>query len=68
MALTLDLTFADLATVPNFDVVVGAAGIFLHISQFGPETLLGIISFMYEGLSTKDIAAGTKLQSSAVAK
>lgn len=62
--LTLNLTYANLPQVTNFDVVVGAASIFLHLSQFGPETLLGIIAFLYEGLSTQDISAGTKLQRS----
>ena len=68
VALTLELTFADLPKVANFDVVVGAAGIVIHLSQFGPETLLGVISFMIEGLSTKDIAAGQRITQSDAAE
>lgn len=56
--LALDSTFLDLPTAANFAETVAAASIFLHLSQLAPEVLIGIISFMYEGLSTSDIKAG----------
>jgi uncharacterized protein (TIRG00374 family) len=62
VALTLELTFADLPKVANFEAVVGAVGIVLHLSQFGPEVLLGVISFVIEGLSAADIQAGQRIQ------
>lgn len=59
--LTMDITFADLPKVANFDEVVAAVSIVLHLSQFAPEVVMGIFSFMIEGLSTKDIQAGRKM-------
>lgn len=56
--LTLDLTFADLPKAANFDVVVGAASLLIHITQFAPEVIPGIFAFMYEGLSTKEVSSG----------
>jgi len=40
---------------------VAAASIIIHISQLGPEVILGVISFMIEGLSTGDIKAGREM-------
>lgn len=62
--LTLDITFADLSVVTNFDEVVAAVSIVLHISQFGPEVALGLVGFLYEGLSTQDIQVGRKIAGS----
>lgn len=62
--LTLDLTFANLPVAANFQEVVAAAGILIHFSQFAPEVIPGIISFMFEGLSTSDISAGRSLKTS----
>lgn len=67
VTLTLDLTYADLPKVADFDVVAGAAGILIHLSQFGPEVLLGVISFLIEGLSTQDIKAGRGMTGDTVA-
>ena len=62
--LTLDSTFAALPVVTNFAETVAAASILIHLSQFGPEVILGVISFMIEGLSTKDISAGRRMAGS----
>ncbi|MBN1992196.1 MAG: flippase-like domain-containing protein [Anaerolineae bacterium] len=59
--LTLDSTFAGLPVAPNFAETVAAATIILHLSQFIPEVIAGVISFMVEGLSTKDIDAGRSM-------
>ncbi len=59
--LTLDLSFAKLPVAPNFEESVAAASILIHLSQFAPEVVLGIISFMIEGLSTQDISAGQSI-------
>lgn len=59
--LTLDLTFAGLPVAPNFAETVAAAGILIHLAQFVPEIIPGIISFMYEGLSAGEISAGRSL-------
>ncbi len=56
--LTLDLAFAGLAVAPNFEEIVAAAGIVIHLSQFVPEIFPGAISFAIEGLSTGDLSAG----------
>lgn len=65
--LTLDLTFVGLPVAANFEESVAAASILIHISQFGPEVIPGVISFMYEGLSTKDLGTRQGLtQSEAV--
>jgi hypothetical protein len=56
--LTMDSTFAGLPVAANFDELVAAASIVIHVSQFLPEIIPGIISFMIEGLSTKDLSAG----------
>ena len=66
VTLTLNLTYANLPKVTNFDAVAGATGILLHISQFGPEVLLGVISFVIEGLSTDDLKAGRSISSEAM--
>ncbi len=55
---TLNLTMPTASTFPDFDAVVRAASIVLHLAQFGPEVIVGVIAFMYEGLSTDDIRAG----------
>jgi uncharacterized membrane protein YbhN (UPF0104 family) len=57
--LALDLT---LPNAEAFEGAIRAASILIHISQFAPEVVAGIISFMIEGLSTKDISAGTQLR------
>jgi hypothetical protein len=62
--LTLDSTFATLPVAANFAETVAAASILIHLSQFGPEVILGVISFMIEGLSTKDISAGRSMTGS----
>ena len=59
--LTLDLTFADLPVAANFEENVAAAGILIHLCQFAPEVIPGMLFFMTEGLSTKDISAGQQL-------
>jgi hypothetical protein len=59
--LTLDVTFAGLAVAPNFEESVAAASILIHFSQFAPEVIPGIISFMIEGLSAEDISAGREV-------
>jgi len=60
--LTMDATFANLKVAANFAEQVAAASIVIHLSQFVPEVIAGVISFMYEGLSTKDISAGTQMR------
>jgi uncharacterized protein (TIRG00374 family) len=62
--LTLDTTFAGLPVAPSFEETVAAASIIIHISQLGPEVILGAISFMIEGLSTTDIQAGRQMAGS----
>jgi len=52
--LTLDSTFVDMPVAANFGETVAAASILIHLSQLGPEVILGVISFMFEGLSTGD--------------
>jgi uncharacterized protein (TIRG00374 family) len=64
--LTLDATFVDLPVAANFVELVAAASILIHLSQLVPEVILGVISFMYEGLSTSDIKAGQQMASSEV--
>ena len=59
--LTLDTTFAGLPLAADFVEKVAAASLVIHFSQFAPEVLAGVISFMYEGLSTSDIKAGQQL-------
>ncbi len=63
VVLTLDLTLPNAAAVAD---TIAAASILIHLSQFGPEVIAGIISFMIEGLSTKDISAGSQMQGSRV--
>ncbi len=65
--LTLDVTFAGLPVAANFEESVAAASILIHLSQFVPEVIPGIVSFMIEGLSSKDISAGQEIASSEVA-
>jgi uncharacterized protein (TIRG00374 family) len=64
--LTLDSTFIDLPVALNFVELVAAASILIHLSQLVPEVILGVFSFMYEGLSTSDIKAGQQIASSEV--
>ena len=64
--LTLDATFIDLPVAANFVELVAAASILIHLSQLVPEVILGVFSFMYEGLSTSDIKAGQQMASSEV--
>jgi uncharacterized protein (TIRG00374 family) len=59
--LTLDLTFAGLPIAANFQESVAAAGILIHLVQFAPEVIPGIFCFMYEGLSTREVSAGSRL-------
>jgi uncharacterized protein (TIRG00374 family) len=59
--LTLDLTFAGLPVASNFQESVAAAGILIHFTQFAPEVIPGIICFMYEGLSTREVSTGRNL-------
>ncbi len=59
--LTLDSTFIDAPVAANFGEIVAAASILIHLSQLGPEVILGVISFVFEGLSTSDIKAGRKM-------
>jgi hypothetical protein len=63
--LTLDSTFAELPVVANFAEQVAAASIVIHLSQFAPEIVAGVISFIIEGLTTKDISSGTRMASEA---
>lgn len=56
--LTLDTSFTGLPLAADFGEKVAAASILIHISQFAPEVVAGVISFMIEGLSTSDIKAG----------
>ncbi|RME98022.1 MAG: UPF0104 family protein [Chloroflexi bacterium] len=56
--LTLDTSFAGLPLAADFGEKVAAASILIHISQFAPEVVAGVVSFMVEGLSTSDIKAG----------
>lgn len=58
--LTLDTSFVGLPLAADFGEKVAAASILIHISQFAPEVVAGVISFMIEGLSTSDIKAGQK--------
>lgn len=62
--LTLDITFTGLPTAANFEETVAAASVVIHVSQFLPEIVPGVISFMIEGLSTGDIQAGQSLANS----
>lgn len=64
--LTLDVTFANLPVAANFKESVAAASILIHFSQFAPEVVPGIFSFVIEGLSTKDIGAGQRLTNTEV--
>ncbi len=59
--LTIDSTFTGLVIANDFVEKVAAASILIHFSQFAPEVVLGVISFMYEGLNTSDIKAGQQL-------
>jgi hypothetical protein len=59
--LTLDSTFVDVPVAANFEEIVAAASIVIHVSQLGPEVILGVIAFMFEGLSTGDIKAGSQI-------
>jgi uncharacterized protein (TIRG00374 family) len=59
--LTMDLTIPNATAVAD---TIAAASILIHLSQFAPEIVAGIISFMIEGLSTKDISAGSSLTES----
>jgi uncharacterized protein (TIRG00374 family) len=59
--LTMDTTFAGVAVAPDFAEKVAATTLIIHFSQFAPEVLAGVISFMYEGLTTGDIATGQEL-------
>ncbi len=54
---TLDISFAGLTVSPNFAETVAAASIVIHLSQFVPEIIPGIISFFYEGLTPSDLSA-----------
>jgi uncharacterized protein (TIRG00374 family) len=63
--LTLDTTFAGLPVAPDFEEKVAAASIVIHISQLGPEVVLGFFSIMIEGLSTSDIKAGRQIADAA---
>ena len=54
---TLDLSFASLIVSPNFAETVAAASIIIHLSQFVPEIIPGIVSFFYEGLTPSDLSA-----------
>jgi len=59
---SIKLTLATfIALTPGVDETVAAASIIIHISQLGPEVILGVISFMIEGLSTGDIQAGREM-------
>jgi uncharacterized membrane protein YbhN (UPF0104 family) len=62
--LTLDLVYADLPKAANFDEVVAAAGVLIHLTQFLPEVIPGIFAFMYEGLSTREVSTGRDLATS----
>lgn len=62
--LTLDLTYAGLPKAANFNEVVAAAGVLIHLTQFIPEIIPGIFAFMYEGLSTSEVSAGRGLATS----
>lgn len=62
--LTLDLTFANLPVAVNFGEMVAAAGILIHLSQFGPEVIPGAFAFMYEGLTASDLRAGRSISGS----
>ncbi len=66
--LTLDTTFVDLPVASNFAEIVAAASILLHLSQLGPEVIIGAISFVIEGLSTSDVQAGREMASSSEAE
>ena len=59
--LTMDITYTDLPKSVNFNEVVAAASIVIHLSQFGPEVIMGLFSFLFEGLSTQDIQAGRQM-------
>ncbi len=59
--ITLDTTFAGLPVAKNYEELVAAASILIHLSQFVPEVIAGVISFMIEGLSSGDIKAGQQL-------
>lgn len=59
--LTIDSTFTGLLIANDFVEKVAASSILIHFSQFAPEVVLGVISFMYEGLTTSDIKAGQQL-------
>ena len=56
--LNLDITFAGMEVSPNFAETVAAASIVIHLSQFVPEIIPGLISFFYEGLTPSDLSAG----------
>jgi hypothetical protein len=64
VSLTMAATFAGLPVTPDFEEKVAAASIVIHIAQLGPEVVLGAISFIIEGLSTRDIQAGRRLAGS----
>jgi uncharacterized membrane protein YbhN (UPF0104 family) len=62
--LTLDLAFAGLPVAANFAEVVAAAGILIHLSQFVPEVIPGMISVLIEGLSSSDLSVGRTITAS----
>jgi uncharacterized protein (TIRG00374 family) len=61
--LTLDLTLPNAANVQE---AVAAASILIYLSQFLPEIIPGIFSFMIEGLSTQEISAGRRITSETI--
>lgn len=61
VSFTLSVLFVESEVAPNFEEVVAATSIMIHLSQFAPQVMLGAGSFMIEGLSRQDIAAGQSL-------
>lgn len=62
--LTMAATFIGLPVTADFEEKVAAASIVIHIAQLGPEVVLGVVSFIIEGLSTRDIRAGRQMAGS----
>lgn len=62
--LTLDTTFVGLPQAVDFTEKVAAASILIHLSQFVPEVAAGVVSFMFEGLSTSELRAGQQFAES----
>ena len=63
---TTETTMAGLVEAEHLAATAAAASIVIHLSQFAPEVVAGVISFLVEGLSTRDISAGRSIAEVAI--